>query len=87
MMGKMGYDLTEGSGLNFSKGKRALQRSFVSKGKNLDYYHKTRRELSYVSTPVSSDPASEKEVYHDSSSVTSYGTQMSASVLSLKVSQ
>ena len=53
------------------KEKRALLRSFVPKGKNPDYYHKARRGISYVSTPISSDPESEKEVYYDSSSATS----------------
>ena len=70
MMERMGYDFTKELGLNFGKGKCALLRSFVPKGKDLDYYHKTRRGLSYVTTPVSSDPESEK-VYHDSSSATS----------------
>jgi len=87
MMERMGYDLTKAPGLNFGKGKQALLRSFVPKGKDPDYYHKIRRELGYVSTPVSSDSESEEEVYHDSSSVTSRGTQMSTSVLSSKVSQ
>ena len=40
-------------------------------GKDPDYYHKTRRGLSYVSISVSSDSESEEEVYHDSSSATS----------------
>ena len=71
MMERMGYDLTKGSDLNFGKGRRALLRSFVLKGKDPDYYHKTRRRLSYVSMSVSSDPESEEEVYHDSSSATS----------------
>ena len=31
----MGYDLTNGPGLNFSKGRRTLLRSFVPKGKPL----------------------------------------------------
>ena len=34
MMESMGYDLTNGPGLNFGKGKRTLLRSFVPKGKN-----------------------------------------------------
>jgi len=66
----MGYDFTEKLGLNFGKGKRALFHSFVPKGKDPDYSHKTLRGLGYVSTLVSSDPKSEKEVYLDSSSVT-----------------
>ena len=70
MMEIMGYDFTKESGFNFGKGKRALLRSFVTKGKDLDYYHKTRRGLGYVSTPVSLDPEFE-EVYHDSTSATS----------------
>jgi len=71
MMERMGYDFIKESGFNFSKEKRALFHSFVPKGKDLDYYHKIRRGLGYVSTPISSDPESEEEVYHDSSSATS----------------
>ena len=41
MMESMGYDLTNGYGLNFGKGRRILLRSFVSKGKTPDYYHQT----------------------------------------------
>jgi len=41
MMGNMGYDLMEKSGLNFSKGRWTLLRSFVPKEKAPDYYHKT----------------------------------------------
>ena len=67
----MEYDFTKELGLNFDKEKRALLRSFVPKGKDPDYYHKTRRGLGYVSTLVSSYLKSEKEVYHDSSSATS----------------
>jgi len=71
MMERMGYNLTKGSGLNFDKGKRALLRSFVPKGKDPDHYHQTWRELDYVSILVSSDSRYEEEVYHDSSSATS----------------
>ena len=60
MMERMGYDFTKESGLNFGKGKRALLCSFVPKGKDPDYYHKTRRGLGYVTTPVSSDLKSKK---------------------------
>ena len=67
----MGYYFIKKSGLNFGKEKRALFRSFVPKGKDPDYYHKTRREPGYVSTQVSSDYESEEEVYHDSSLPTS----------------
>jgi len=42
MMENMGYDLTNGPGLNFDKGRRTLLRSFVPKGKAPDYYHQTR---------------------------------------------
>jgi len=70
-MERMGYDFTKKSSLNFGKEKWALLLSFVLKGKDLDYYHKTRRGLGYVTTPVSSDPWSDKEVYHDSLSATS----------------
>ena len=70
-MERMGYDLTGGSGLNFGKGKRALLRSFVPKGKNPNYYHRSWRGLGYVSSPVLLDSESEKEVYHDNLSATS----------------
>jgi len=70
MMEKMGYDFTKGSGLNFSKGKWALFCSFVPKGKDPDYYHRTWRGLGYVFILVLSDFKSE-EVYHDNSSTTS----------------
>ena len=63
----MGNNLTKRSGHNFSKGKQALLRSFVPKGKDPDYYH---RGLGYVSTPVLSDSESEEKVYNDSSSAT-----------------
>jgi len=70
-MERMGYDFTKKSGLNFGKGKWVLLHSFIQKGKDPDYYHKNRRGLSYVTTPVSSDSKSKKDVYNDSSSVTS----------------
>ena len=71
MIERIGYDLTKGLGLNFGKAKRALLCSFIPKGKEADYYHKTRRGLGYITTPVSSDSESKEEVYHDSSSVIS----------------
>jgi len=65
MMESMGYDLTNGPGLNFSKGRRTLLQSFVPKGKTSDYYHRTRRGLGYVSTPIPSASDSEKSLGHD----------------------
>jgi len=67
----MGYDLTSGPGLNFGKGRRALLRSFVPKGKTPDYYYRTRRGLGYVSTPIPSTSESEESLYHSHSSGTS----------------
>jgi len=69
--GKNRIDFIRESGLNFGKGKRALLRSFVLKGKDPDYYHKTWKGLGYVTISVSSDFKSEKEVYHGSSSAMS----------------
>ena len=43
MMESMGYDLANGPGLNFGKGRRMLLRSFVPEEKTPDYYHQTRR--------------------------------------------
>ena len=66
----MGYDLTNGPGLNFDKGRRTLLRSFIPKGKTPNYYHQTRRGLGYVSTPIPSASESEESLYHDYSSGT-----------------
>ena len=71
MMENMGYDLTNGPGLNFGKGRRTLLRSFIPKGKASDYYHQTRRGLGYVLTPISSATESEESLYHYRSSGTS----------------
>ena len=71
MMESMGYDLTNGPGLNFGKGRRTLLRSFVPKGKTPDYYHRTRRGLVYVSTPIPSASEPKELLYHDDSSGTS----------------
>ena len=67
----MGYDLTNGPGLNFDKGRRTQLRSFVPKGKTSDYYHQTRRGLGYASTPIPSASESEESLYHNHSSGTS----------------
>ena len=71
MMESMGYDLTNGPGLNFGKGRRTLLRSFVPKGKTPGYYHQTRRGLGYMSTPIPSASDSEESLGHDCSSGTS----------------
>jgi len=71
MMETMGYDLTNGPGLNFGKGWKTLLQSFVSKGKTPNYYHRTRKGLSYVSTPILSASESEESLYHNYSSGTS----------------
>jgi len=68
MMESMGYDLTNGYGLNFGKGRRTLLRSFVLKGKTPDHYHRTRRGLGYVSTPILSAFEFEELSYHNYSS-------------------
>jgi len=77
MMENMGYDLMNGPGLNFGKRRRTLLRSFVPKGKTPDYYHRTRRGLGYVSTPIPSASESEGSLYYYRSSGTSRGSQMS----------
>jgi len=68
MMENMGYDLTRSPGLNFGKGRRTLLQSFIPKRKTPDYYHRTRRGLGYVSTPVPSASGSEGSLYHNHSS-------------------
>ena len=65
MMKNMAYDLTNGPGLNFGKGRRTLLRSFVPKGKTPDYYQRTRSGLGYVSTPIPSASESEGSLYHN----------------------
>jgi len=80
----MGYDLADGPDLNFGKGRRTLLWSFVPKGKTPDYYHRTRRGLGYVSTPISS-PLSLKSRYITTARQTHHhGSQMSVSVTSSK---
>jgi len=54
MIENTGYDLTSSVGLNFSKGRRTLLRSFIPKEKVHKYYHQTHRGLGYVSTPIPS---------------------------------
>jgi len=71
MMESMGYDLTNGPGLNFGKGRRTLLRSFVPKGKTPDYYYQTRRGLGYMSTPIPLTSESKELLYHNYSSGTS----------------
>ena len=71
MMERMGNDLINGPGLNFGKGRRTLPRSFIQKGKTPEYYHRTRRDLGYVSTPIPSASESEESLYNDYSSGTS----------------
>lgn len=48
-MEMMGYDIAKREGLCFNQGRRAPPQSCVSKGKNLDYYNKTKHSLEYVS--------------------------------------
>ena len=83
MIGSMGYDLTNGPNLNFSKG-RTLPRSFIPKGKTPDYYHRTRRGLSYVSTPIPSASESEESLYYNYSSGTSSWESVLVSATSSK---
>jgi len=67
MMKNMGYNLTSAFCLNSSKGRRTLLRSFIPKGKAPDFYHRTRRELGYVSTPIPSAFESEELLHHNHS--------------------
>ena len=79
MIESMGYDLTNGPGLNFGKGRRTLLHSFVPKGKTPDYYHRTRRGLGYVSTLIPSDSESEESLRHYSSGTSSWESDISVS--------
>jgi len=65
MMENMGYDITSSPGLNFCKGRRTLLRSFVPKGRAPDYYHRTRKGLGYVSTPILSAYEFEELIHHN----------------------
>ena len=78
IMESMGYDLTNGPGLNFGKGRRTLLQSFIPKGKTTDYYNRTRRGLGYMSTHISSASESEESLYHNhSSGITSWESDVS----------
>ena len=48
-----------------------MLRSFIPKGKAPDYYHRTRRGLGYVSTPILLASESKESLYHNHSSSTS----------------
>jgi hypothetical protein len=50
-MEKMGYDLHQGQGLNFGKGRCIPLQPFVPKGKSIHYYDRSRRGLGYVTPP------------------------------------
>lgn len=65
---------TESKGLNFNKGRR--MRSFISKGKNPDYYYKTWRGLGYVSTPSITEPKWEEIAQTGGDSDNQAGTPM-----------
>jgi len=82
MMDNMAYDLTNGPDLNFGKGRRTLLRSFVPKGKAPNYYHRTRRGLGYVSTPILLAFESEESLYHNhSSGMSSWESDVSVSYM------
>jgi len=85
MMENMGYDLTSGPALNFGKGRRTLLRLFISRGKIPDYYHRTRRVLGYVSTPIPSASEFEELLYHNHCPACHRGSQISMSVISSKI--
>ena len=87
MMERMGYDLTKRSNLNFGKGKRALLRSFVLKDKNPDYYHKTEEDSIMYLCQSHQILNLKKKSIMTAHQQHHRGSQMSASVLSSKVSQ
>jgi len=87
MMENIRYDLTNGPGLNFDKGRRTVLQSFVPKGKAPDYYHRTRRGLGYVSTPIPSAFESKSHYITTARQTRHRGSQMSVSAASLKKSQ
>lgn len=66
----MGYNFKKKLSLNF--GKRVRTKPFPSarKGKPIDYYHKTKRGLGYVSDPLISASRSDESIYHNHSSNT-----------------
>ena len=84
MMENMGYDLTKGPGLNFGKGRRALPRSFVPKGKTPNYYHRLAGGWA-VCQLQSHQPLSLKGHYIIiTRQIDHRGSQMSVSTTSLK---
>jgi len=50
-MESIGYNLRQGDGLSFGKGRRIPLQPFVPKGKPPNYYDRTRRGLGYVTLP------------------------------------
>ena len=86
-MERMGYDLTKGSSLNFDKEKRVLLHSFLSKGKDLDYYHKTEDDSVTYLHQSRQILSLKKRLIMTAHQQHHHGTQMSSSTISSKVSQ
>ena len=57
----MGYNLRQGDGLNFGKGRRIPLKPFVPKGKPPNYYDRTRRGLGYV-TPLEQSESEDESI-------------------------
>ena len=70
-MKQMGYNFNEKQGLNFGKGRRTpIRMSLTPEGKPPDYYQKTGRGLSYVTTPPTLENETSNYLRQDHSSGT-----------------
>lgn len=70
-MKKIVYNFREKAGLNYGKGVRVQPMLPMPKGKYIDYYHKTRIGLGYVSDLLAPAFVSDDLSFHDHSSNTS----------------
>ena len=82
-MEKMGYNLRQGDGLNFGKGRRIPLQPFVLKGKPQNYYDRTRRGLGYVTPPEQSESEDESfsSTQSQSSSLSEWESDVSVGVV------
>lgn len=67
----MDYNLEAKACLNFGKGRRSPIKPWVPEGKEVDYYHVTRRVLGYVTPEEQTEEECSPIERHDHSSDTS----------------
>jgi len=85
MMKIMGYYLTGGDGLNFSKRRCIPMQSFVPEGKPPDYYDHTSKGLGYITPRPQSEPESKGSLPSQSSDSSRWDSDCSVRVVLKKL--